>query len=282
MADQTVQRMAEIMVRFTAYVERGHHVQLVKNIAEQHVEGFVFASLIGRPGRRRPAVATMHLRRTALRLYFRTAGQIGVHLADGAARLYLPPRTDLSMRPLTDDEVALCRSYSLRTLRSTRQPAAWALAEATAKPAEAANIRASHLHLGEGRVWIPDQSKPQGRWGYPSEWGLKQLRRRLAASPPNPGEDPPVAHSSKGSQESRRVSSSTAIEETLRRAGLFGERDIRPLSVTAWAGRKVFEETGRIEEVACRLGFRSLDRAARLICWDWAEEKTGAGPSSRA
>ena len=43
------------------------------------------------------------------------------------------------------DEVILCRSFSLHTLTETRQPAAWALAEATARTSEIPLIRASHV-----------------------------------------------------------------------------------------------------------------------------------------
>jgi integrase/recombinase XerC len=57
----------------------------------------------------------------------------------------------------------------------------------------------------------------------------------------------------------------------LRRAGLASEPDVRPVSVPAWVGVQVLAETGRIDEVARRLGVRSLDRAAALIGWDWTE-----------
>ena len=60
------------------------------------------------------------------------------------------------------------------------------------------------------------------------------------------------------------------MAERLMRAGIEREPDVRPGSVVAWAGRRIFEETGSIEEVARRLGIRSLDRAARLIGWGWA------------
>jgi len=36
----------------------------------------------------------------------------------------------------------------------------------------------------------------------------------------------------------------------LTRAGLAGEPDVRPASVAAWAGRRILEETGRIDVVA--------------------------------
>jgi integrase/recombinase XerC len=56
----------------------------------------------------------------------------------------------------------------------------------------------------------------------------------------------------------------------LTHAGLGEAPDVRPSSVAAWAGRRIFEETGRIDVAAQRLGMRSLDRAARFIGWDWA------------
>ena len=56
------------------------------------------------------------------------------------------------------------------------------------------------------------------------------------------------------------------------RAGIGREPDVRPGSVVAWAGRRIFDETESIEEVARRLGIRSLDRAARFIGWGWAAE----------
>ena len=54
------------------------------------------------------------------------------------------------------------------------------------------------------------------------------------------------------------------------RAGLGREPDVRPVSVVGWAGLRLLRETGRIDEVARRLGLRSIDRAARLLGWDWA------------
>ena len=56
---------------------------------------------------------------------------------------------------------------------------------------------------------------------------------------------------------------------TLARAGMGDEPGVKPASVPAWAGTKVFEATGRIEVVAERLGMRSLDRTAGFIGWDW-------------
>ena len=279
LADQSIPRMAETMTRFTAYLERGHGIQSVHDIGKDHVSGFVFAPLPDPSGRRRPAIATMHLRRTALRLYFRIARQEGLSLADPTVDLYLPPRSGLSMRPLTSDEIALCRSYSLKTLTATRHPAALALAEATARTSEIPHIRVSDLDLEGGRVRLHGSPKTDARWGYPSMWGLNQLARRVEALKAASGHDPRLVYRGSGSEQSRQAASCIAITETLERAGLSQEPDVRPLSIVGWAGRCIFSETGHIDEVACRTGMRSLDRAARLIGWAWIDhhEKDSKG-----
>ncbi|MDP1821431.1 MAG: hypothetical protein Q8K58_16250 [Acidimicrobiales bacterium] len=64
------------------------------------------------------------------------------------------------------------------------------------------------------------------------------------------------------------------MTDVLRRAGLCGEPDVRPASIAGRAGMQILEESGRIEEVARRLGMRSLDRAARFIGWTWSEVDT--------
>jgi hypothetical protein len=48
----------------------------------------------------------------------------------------------------------------------------------------------------------------------------------------------------------------------------------------AWAGRCIFSETSRIDEVAKRTGMRSLDRAALLIGWEWMDDQDSQGSSS--
>ena len=153
-----------------------------------------------------------------------------------------------------------------------RHPAAWALAEATARTSEIHHILVSDLDFTNSRVRIHGSSKAEARWGSLSEWGAIQLGRRVGSLDKVLTDDPAVAYEGRGSEESGQVSSCIALAETLTRAGIGKEPDVRPGSVVAWAGRKVFEETGSIEEVARRLGMRSLDRAARFISWGWKPE----------
>lgn len=203
-----------------------------------------------------------------LRVLFRVARlQLGFD-ADPTMDVVLPPRSGLVARPLTNDEVALGRSFALHTLVATRQPAAWALGEATATTAELPHIVVGDLDLdcsNGPRVWLHGSRKRDERWGYLDDWGALQLQRRASALR---GTDRLIYQGSNNEADGQR-SCCLAITETLTRTGLAGEPDVRPSSLVAWAGRVVFEETDRIEEVARRLGVRSLDAAARFIAFDW-------------
>ncbi len=158
----------------------------------------------------------------------------------------------------------------MHTLTSTRLASAWALAEATARTAELPHLTVGDLDLESGRVWIHGGGRTVPRWGQLSPWGITQLERHVRGLP-SVADDQRLVYRGSGSAESRQASACIAIKEVLTRAGLGGEPDVRPVSVTAWAGRQILEETGRIEEVARRLGMRSLDRAAALIGFDWAD-----------
>lgn len=277
LTDQSTHRMTELLVRFTIFIEKGLRLRSVQEITTEHASRFIFAGISKPYGPKRPSVATMHLRRSALRLYFRTLRQLGAEIGDPTQDLVLSPRSCLAVRPLTDDEIVVCRSSSLQTLTATRQPAAWAFAEATARTSEIHHILVSDLDLTNSRVWIHGSSKAEPRWGSLNDWGATQLARRVGSLKNVLTDDPAVAYEGSGSEESRQVSSCIAVAETLRRAGIGKEPDVRPGSVVAWAGRKVFEETGSIEEVARRLGMRSLDRAARFIGLSWKPELPDGG-----
>ena len=57
LASQSMPRLAQTLARFTAYVEGGHRLWSVGDIAKKHVEGFVYASLpglVGADSRRSP------------------------------------------------------------------------------------------------------------------------------------------------------------------------------------------------------------------------------------
>ncbi len=261
---QSLPHVVDLVERFCRFCQQASQIDSLSELSASEAESFVRAPTSGGE----PAPATMHLRRSALRMAFRTARELGLADSDPTLDLVLPPRSPLKTRALTDEEVALCRGASLRTLTSTRLSAAWALAESSARTSELGRVRVRDLDLAGDRVRLRGSALAQPRWAPLSAWGGLHLERRLR----DVGEDTErcvLPEGQSGSDYHRQAASCVAVSDTLKRAGLAMEPDVRPLSVVAWAGRQVLAETGRIDEVARRLGVRSLDRTAALIGFDW-------------
>jgi integrase/recombinase XerC len=265
---QSEDRLLGLMTRFLSFVERGFGTPL-NEVQRAQVEAFVLASSSDGCA---PSVATSHLRRSAVRMLFRVLREHSIVEHDPTLDVRLPPRTSLRARPLYDDEIALGRSFSFQTLRDSRQPAAWALAEATVRTSELSQVTIGNLDLAAGTVRIAGSTKTAPRVGVLSDWGVTALARRVESFGQYAPGTTLVVYDGDGSLQSRQASCCVAISDTLRRAGLAQEPDVRPASIAAWAGKKVFDATGQIEAAAQALGVRSLDRAARLIGWDWASE----------
>ncbi len=264
LSDQSFDRMVELANRFTRFAMRAHQCVVFTDAGEAIVADWVTAA--GDSGS--PSPATQHLRRSAVRLLFRTARQLGLVDGDPTLDLVLPSRTGLRARPLDDAEVAVCRSYAIHTLTETRLPAAWSLAEATARTSELPHIRIRDVDLDAGRVWVWGSSRSEARWGRLTDWGQIQLQRRIDAMGPGDA-NRRLVYTGRGDPFSAQASSCTAIARILTLAGLGNEHDVRPASVAAWAGQQVLQSTGRLELVALALGARSLDRAAGIIGYDW-------------
>lgn len=207
-----------------------------------------------------------YFRRLAVRVLFRTARQLGLAVGDPTIDLALPPRCPGSFRPLEDDEIELCRAVAIGS--GTRPAASWALCEATARTGELPWIRRPDLDLVDGRVWIHGTPRTAARWGELTDWGVTQLARRLADL--DAGPDTPIVGGGAPGSALAQSSAVGLISRTLTRAGFGDAPGVRASSVPAWAGRKIFDDTGRIDLAAARLGMRSLDRTARFIGWDWA------------
>lgn len=257
-------RVDRILGRFVDFALVGFDATTVEAVSPAIAEAFIRAPEQASVA---PSVALMHLRRTALRMLFRSARNSGVEVGDPTLDVVLPPRSPLSTRPLTDDELVLCRSHAFWSLTDARRAAAWALAEATSRSSELAHITVTDIDLDAQRVWIHGGRTTTNRWGVLTDWGVVQVRRRIRELGADPGRR--VVYAGKAGGESGQASSCLAILDVLTRSGLAAESDVRPASIAGWAGTQILTETGRIDEVARRLGMASLDRAARFIAWDW-------------
>ncbi|MDP9337204.1 MAG: hypothetical protein M3Q30_28345, partial [Actinomycetota bacterium] len=265
-------RVLGLFERFGGFVGRAFGVACLGEVSGEQVGAFVRAST---GAGQLPSIATMRLRRSALRLLFRTARELGLAERDPTLDLVLPPRMNESARPLTDEEIDSCRRICLHDLASTRLSVAWALGEATARTAEIPHVTVGDVDLASGRVWLRGSAKTESRWGALTEWGASQVARHVRGLG-NVARDPALAYGGSGNLESRRSFSCQAIRETLQRAGLTNDPYVRPASLTAWAGVGVMRTTRRIEAVATALGVRSLDTAARIIGWDWTTNPTAS------
>lgn len=259
-SEQSFERLVELMRRFASYVQTGHGISELRAVSRACVDQFIDA-----PTSRgcRPSDSTRHFRRCAVRLLFRTARELGVAEGDPTLDLELGARRPAGPRPLTDAEIDRCRRHTLARLEPNRLAAAWALAEAGVRTGELASITTADLDLDAATVRAPGCRSARPRTGDLTEWGVKQLHRRIEDSQAAPVDS--LVYIGDGTAKSRQAASCIAISTTLVRAGLGDDPLVRPISVTGWLGRRIWDESGRIEEVASRLGMRSLDRAARLI-----------------
>lgn len=251
------------------FVERLRLLKIpsLAEVTREQVEDFLDEAVEDRSGVfSNPSISTQHFRRSSVRLLYRTARQL--HLVDGDPTLdiRLPPRASSPKRPLEDDEELLARGASRQTLDATRLPAAWAIGQAAATATELATATIDDVDLGEQRIRLSGSRDRAPRWARLTPWGVEQVAARIEAL--RHGDDRRLVYNGKRGTDARG-GWCNAITEVLRLAGLSDEAGLGPASLAAWAGRREFDRTGKIEDAARTLGMRSLDNAAGTIGWDW-------------
>lgn len=260
MAPISLVRVADLIRGFVNYLEASG-VDSSGEITQAHASAFVRSLTRSKT---EPSVATMHLRRTALRIFFREAKALGVLSVDPTANIPLPPRSYRDLQPLTDGQIERCRSFAERMKGETRYALAWALAEATARVAELGAIQVGDLDLEECRVWIGGSSTTDPRWSTLTDWGVDQLQRVVMSRLKPPPDRPLLIRGT-----TSRASVHEFVASTLRQGGLANTPGVRPNSIPAWRGATELANGASIDEVAALLGMRSLDRAAAFIGFDW-------------
>ncbi len=262
----TAERIGPTIARFAARQRTLGRARLAEATADD-VVGFLW----GRTARGvDPAIATVHLRRTALRILIRTLEALGEQLPDPTAGIVLPARTRVALRALDDDELGLVRIGATgKTRARLLTMATLALAEATATTGEIALLRRRDLDLDHSQVHLPGTGLVGPRTGTLTRWGTAALERFVAAVNHSDGYAPLVYRgaAAPGSQPSQ-----AAIVNRLSRllvvAGLDAV-DVRPTSIRLWAPARALATGGRIEQAANQLGMHSLDVAAAQLghCW---------------
>jgi integrase len=269
----TLDKCGETIRRFGRRLER-QGVTHPEQITASHCLGFVNATTrAGQP----PELTTRHARRTALRMLFRTLRELGHEVGDPTVDLRLPSRSDTSARPLTDLEVTLCRASSRMGEaggRSLHRAVCWALGETTAVTSEISAIRVGDVDDRTSPRWVrlPGTRRHDPRLGELSDWGSLIVARQLEllgqrrctpatlltyrgqGIPGEPGAQSAVCN---------------AVGGVLSLSGLADEPDVRPASLRNWAGRRLYEAGMPIEQVARRMGARTLDSTAADIALTW-------------
>jgi len=262
--EATLDQVCTIIERFGTFVQSGLGVASIDAVESWHAQAFMDSR---QTDGSQATYGPRRIRRMALRMAFRTGRHLGIVRGDPTLDIDVGTPSSVSARPLTDVEIGLGRSYAVPSPRDQRRSIAWALAEATALTSEMGLVRGRDIDLTYGRAWLPGSAATEPRWGYLTEWGLSQVTRRLKASS-GPDESLIVWRKE---PKALRAACSQAVTETLKAAGLHAP-DVRPRSVVAWAGHAAFDAGAAIDDVARRLGVRSLDQAADIIGLDWREQ----------
>ncbi|MEU8512051.1 site-specific integrase [Kitasatospora sp. NPDC048722] len=276
MSPQTRRSFGQLIMRYQHYAHaRG--VLTLHQVDAHLAEDFVFAQGRTRHGRLGDsATATSHQRRAVLRTFYRTLRELGLADTDPTRDLALPERSRSTVRPLTEDEAIAIRHAAEYVSRPSRHAAAAALALAGAHTGEIGHIRVRDLDTRRTAVWAHGSTRTDQRWCPLHPWALRILTARAAyvtrqQLDPARAPDAPLAVSNRpAADEQLQARACVALTDLIRRIGLGHDPQVKPASLTAHAGVRVFQDGGRIEDVARRLGLRSLDRAAAVIHYDWA------------
>ncbi|MER6503300.1 hypothetical protein ABT218_29075 [Streptomyces sp. NPDC001455] len=218
----------------------------------------------------------MLLRRSVVRIAYRTLRELKLSDDDPTRDIELPARAVGGVRPLSEDEVVDLRHHASFVTRPSRHGAAAALALAGGHSGEIGHIRVKDIDTERRRVWMHGSTKTDPRWCPLDDWGFNTLTARAAFVTarqvrPESGPAARLAVSDRhGSDAFLQARACVALSDLLKRIGLGDEEDVKPSSVTASAAVAEFERTGHIEDAARLLGLRSLDRAAAVIGYTWA------------
>ncbi len=265
LATSSLKKVTGHLARYTKVLEQLRNVTDVRATGPGDVIAFINFPV----ARGRLTANTRDNRRYALAKYYEVLRDLGQYVGDPLAGISIARNDSTALRALVDAEIDRCRLKAARNYRDTRGPAGWAFVEATATTSEIPAILPADVDLARSRVWLDGGARNAPRWGYLTEWGMEAVARHLENVDAEPGV--PLLYSGTAGETSAQAASCKLIHDTLRRAGLGGDRRVRPGSVRAWAGAHLYADTGDLALVARRLGLRSLDDTARTISLDWSD-----------
>ncbi|MEB3050371.1 site-specific integrase [Mycolicibacter sp. MYC123] len=271
LAAQTLDKFGLLLRRFARFAAAHDTTTLAA------VDAALVAKFVAAKGRARhgcvsdAAVATMHNRRAALRAFYRSARRLRLTLDDPTTDIDVPARQSSPQRPLSNDEAALVRLFAEHAT-PTRHAATAALLLAGAHTSELGHISAADIDPQTATVGAHGSRKHRPRVLPLDTWSVRVLAERadyLTGPLPTSAASPVLCTAAGGSDAHKQARVCVTVRDILSRAGLSEDSGIRPASLTAYAARREFDRTGRIEDAAHRVGASSLDATAALIGYDW-------------
>lgn len=235
--------------------------------------------------------STRHARKAVASSFFHTCFRLGVTDQNPAQALPARPSLRRYVHPFAPEQVDLLKTQAAARYNATKGPAALALVLLGCSSGEVGSIRARDIHLSEMLVDAHGGGNRYAQRWLPIDdpWAFDQLAarlRRLAEKYPVDWQDRYVAYTPTGGKpdDPRRRASATSmtVGKIIERAGLKVNGVTRVASITEYVARRVFLETGRVEQVAARLGLSKLDDAAHICGYDWQTETRQPGPGGDA
>jgi len=237
----------------------------VSAISQADIEGFVYWPVVlgGKP--RKPGSSTKRNRLASLRRAYKTSRIIGYELIDPTIDVLVVFDHAINTNYCTDDDIEKLRNATPVELFKTTYASIWALAEAGATNSEIKDVRVCDVNLEEGVVHLAGNARVDERINTLTELGLNVLAQRIRGLNPT---DYLILNTEGGKCSEATISQ---IFRHITSYANVGSKGFNINSVRAWRARKIFDETGRIQDAARFLGNRSLDSTALLIGLEWRE-----------
>jgi hypothetical protein len=186
--------------------------------------------------------------------------------------VFVPSRQSRATRPVDDEELLLLRTASMLN-GDSRSGVVLALAETTAVTSEITQVRIKDLDDPHEPklVQLSGTARHQPRQGQLTAWGSQMIGRwveKLRAA--GCAQDALLAYGGMAPAGGAKAQASVgnALGELIRSVALDEHDGIRPGSIRAGVGRRIFETDG-LAVAATALGLSSLDQAALVIDYQW-------------
>jgi integrase len=240
-----------------------------------------------------PPLSSRKQRLTGVRAFFITAALLGLYDENPAAAVELPGKSGRYVHPLTDGQIEQLWTTARVSLDETQLPAILGLTVLGANLGECATCRVADIDLVNRRVWVHGGGQRSfDRWlAIDDDKAFDGIERRIKWLRAHYGDAadtmplcyvastrrPKAARNGQGALYGEQSAIAERLRFLMKTARVYTAGVTRPESIREWLANAVYQETGRVEAVAYRLGMASLDGAAHVLGLDWRELLTPPG-----